>query len=606
MRGQQWHIFKTGRGRRAPSADSAHGGQTALPASDGRAGRMWPALVAALALIAAVVAAGLLIRLGKGRPAGPIQLHEVTAQTGVDFVHTDGSSGHRYIVETVTAGLALFDYDGDGLVDIYFLNGAVLRGARAEVPPVNRLYRNLGGWRLADVTDQAGVGDPGYGLGVAVADYDNDGDLDLFVNNFGPNVLYRNNGDGTFTDVTDEAGVAGGHKVGAGAAFLDADGDGRLDLYVANYVDFTYENHVVHLEQGYPQYAGPREYSGVPDIFYRNNGDGTFVDQSLECGVARHAGTGMGMVCADYDNDGDTDVFVLNDVAGNFFFRNNGRGQFEEVGVGVGAAYNMDGDELGSMGVDCADYDNDGWLDFLMTSYQAELPVLYRNLGGGNLEDVTWASGVGDGAFPYVNWGVGLVDFDNDGDRDVFIACGHLQDNIDSYDRSTAYEVRNLLLMNTGDGRFVNVSDRCGDGLLPKLSSRGAAFDDLDNDGDIDVVILNSRRPPTILRNETENGNHWIQVRLEGVKSNRDGVGARVKVVAGRLVQIDEVHSGRGYQSHYGLRLHFGLGRHDAVDRIEVHWIGGGVDVLEAVAADQIVTIYEGAPGAGAGVRPDD
>ncbi|HID77770.1 MAG TPA: VCBS repeat-containing protein, partial [Planctomycetaceae bacterium] len=267
---------------------------------------MWPALVAALALIAAVVAAGLLIRLGKGRPAGPIQLHEVTAQTGVDFVHTDGSSGHRYIVETVTAGLALFDYDGDGLVDIYFLNGAVLRGARAEVPPVNRLYRNLGGWRLADVTDQAGVGDPGYGLGVAVADYDNDGDLDLFVNNFGPNVLYRNNGDGTFTDVTDEAGVAGGHKVGAGAAFLDADGDGRLDLYVANYVDFTYENHVVHLEQGYPQYAGPREYSGVPDIFYRNNGDGTFVDQSLECGVARHAGTGMGMVCADYDNDGDT------------------------------------------------------------------------------------------------------------------------------------------------------------------------------------------------------------------------------------------------------------------------------------------------------------
>jgi len=314
----------------------------------------------------------------------------------------------------------------------------------------------------------------------------------------------------------------------------------------------------------------------------------------------------MGMVCADYDNDGDTDVFVLNDVAGNFFFRNNGRGQFEEVGVGVGAAYNMDGDELGSMGVDCADYDNDGWLDFLMTSYQAELPVLYRNLGGGNLEDVTWASGVGDGAFPYVNWGVGLVDFDNDGDRDVFIACGHLQDNIDSYDRSTAYEVRNLLLMNTGDGRFVNVSDRCGDGLLPKLSSRGAAFDDLDNDGDIDVVILNSRRPPTILRNETENGNHWIQVRLEGVKSNRDGVGARVKVVAGRLVQIDEVHSGRGYQSHYGLRLHFGLGRHDAVDRIEVHWIGGGVDVLEAVAADQIVTIYEGAPGAGAGVRPDD
>jgi hypothetical protein len=259
-----------------------------------------------------------------------------------------------------------------------------------------------------------------------------------------------------------------------------------------------------------------------------------------------------------------------------------------------GAAYNVYGDELGSMGVDCGDYNNDGWLDFFMTSYQSEMPVLYENLGNGSFEDVTPATGVGEGSFPYVNWGASLVDFDNDGDRDVFIACGHLQDKIDLYDDSTAYRVRNILMMNTGDGHFINVSDTAGDGMLPVHSSRGAGFDDLDNDGDIDVVILNSREKPTILRNDTENANHWLQIRLCGVKANRDGVGAQVTVTAGDLIQVDEVHSGRGYQSHYGSRLHFGLGQRDSVDRIEVRWIGGGVDVLENVLVDRLVVIREG------------
>ena len=521
-------------------------------------------------------------------------MHDVTAATGIDFVHTDGSSGQRYIAETVTAGLATFDYDGDGWIDIYFLNGSPLKGAKYPATPRNSLWRNLGGWRFVDVTEEAGVGDTGFGLGVAAADYDNDGDQDLYVNNYGPNVLYCNNGDGTFRDVTETAGVACGNRLGAGVAFLDGDRDGFLDLYVANYVDFTYDNHVTHANRGYVEYAGPRDYSPVPDVFFRNNGNGTFSDESTAAGIEQHAGSGMGLVACDFDNDGDTDVFILNDVSGNFLMVNDGKGHFEEAGLLSGTAYNMYGDELGSMGVDCGDYDNDGFLDFLMTSYQGELPVLYRNTGVETFEDVTLASGVGEGAFPYVNWGVGLVDFDNDGFRDAFIANGHLQDKIDEYDDSTAYEVRNLVQWNRGDGTFESVADRCGDGLAPKRSSRGAAFDDLDNDGDLDVVVLNSRREPTIIRNDSSHKYHWLQVRLEGTTCNRDGVGSRVTVVAGSLAQTDEVHSGRGYQSHFGTRLQFGLGPRERVDYIDVRWLGGDLERYQAIQVDRLVTLKEG------------
>ncbi|MHC4557232.1 MAG: CRTAC1 family protein [Planctomycetota bacterium] len=523
-----------------------------------------------------------------------IQLRDVTKQTGISFVHTDGSSGKRYIVETVSAGVALFDYDGDEDIDIYFLNGAPLRGTIVETPPKNALYRNDGQWRFTEVTDSAGVGDTGYGLGVAVGDYDNDGDSDLYLNNYGPNVLYRNNRDGTFTEITAKAGVANGNQVGAGACFLDIDKDGDLDLYVANYVDFTYENHQIVRFNGYPAYVGPMNYFPTPDTLYRNNSDGTFSDFSAESGIAEHKGTGMGMVCADYDNDGDTDIFVGNDVAGNFIFENDGIGKFEEVGLLTGLAYDLSGTAQGTMGVECGDYNNDGLLDFHVTSYQRDLATLYKNLGDSSFEDVTRLTGAGDGTLPYVTWGNGLVDFDNDGDRDIFIACGHLHDNVELFDRITSYHTRNILLENSGDGKFVDVSDKCGDGLAVKLSSRGAGFDDLDNDGDIDVVILNSRREPTILRNDSANNNHWIQICLRGIKTNRDGVGARVKVVAGDQTQVDEVHSGRGYQSHYGTHLHFGLGQYDRIDRIEVRWIGGGIDVIENVAADQRLVITEG------------
>jgi len=530
------------------------------------------------------------------RAEGPIVLRDVTRQTGITFVHTDGSSGQRYIVETVSAGLALFDYDGDGDVDIYFLNGAPLKGAKADVPPTNQLWRNDGDWKFTDVTEKAGVGDTGYGLGVTAGDYDNDGDADLYVNNYGPNVLYRNNGDGTFTDVTRQAGVANGSQVGAGACFLDMDADGDLDLYVANYVDFTYQNHRTRTLGGFPAYVGPTSYRGTPDTLYRNDGDGTFTDVSIRSGVAAIKGTGMGMVCADYDGDGDTDVFVGNDVGANSIFENDGSGKFKEVGLISGLAYNVNGTAQGTMGVECGDYDNDGRLDFHVTSYQRDMATLYRNLGNGSFEDVTRRTAAGRGTFPHVTWGNGLVDFDNDGHRDLFIACGHLDDNVDKYTDTTSYFVRNLLLRNTGDGKFVNVSDQCGDGLAVKLSSRGAAFDDLDGDGDVDAVILNSRREPTILRNDSAGGNHWIQVRLKGAKTNRDGVGARVTVVAGDLTQIAEVHCGRSYQSHYGTTLHFGLGKQGRIDRVEVRWIGGGVDVFKDVAVDRLVTLSERSP----------
>jgi enediyne biosynthesis protein E4 len=535
------------------------------------------------------------LSLYAGTPTtGGILLHDITEETGITFTHTDGSSGRRYIVESVSCGLALFDYDCDGDVDIYLLNGAPLNGSQVTKRPTNCLYRNEGDWRFTDVTQQAGVGDTGFGLGVAAGDYDNDGDVDLYVNNYGPNVLYRNNDNGTFTNVTEFAGVTNGHKVGAAAHFLDMDKDGDLDLFVANYLDFTYENHRARTDKGTPKYAGPMDFPPMPNDLYRNNGDGSFTNVSRAAGIAAHKGWGMGGVCADYDSDGDTDVYIANDVYANFLFENDGTGTFTEIGLMTGLAYDLQGDDQGSMGIDCADYDNDGRLDFYQTSYAKELTTLYRNLNGTLFEDVTMLTGAGTGTLPYVTWGTTMADFDNDGDRDIFVATGHLQDNVEQYDTTTTTHSANLLLMNTGEGKFVDVSKQSGAGMQVKRRSRGAGFDDLDNDGDLDVVILNARQEPTVLRNDTRSANHWIQIRLQGTKTNRSGVGAGVKVVAGDLVQIDEVHSGRGYQSHYGMRLHFGVGKHTQVDRVEVRWIGGGVDVYENIKADQLVILTEG------------
>lgn len=529
-----------------------------------------------------------------GGPTADIVLTDVTKASRVTFHHDDGGSGKKYLVEAVSTGLALFDYDGDGLIDIYFGNGAPLPPRKPDASITNALYRNEGGLRFRDVTREAGVGDAGFGLGVAVGDFDSDGYPDLYVNNFGPNTLYRNNGDGTFEEVAERIGVSGGDLTGAGVCFLDADRDGLLDLYVANYADVKLGEHVLGRIDGVPSYPGPLSYTPLADILYMNNGDGSFSDRSLQSGIGSVAGTGMGIVCSDYDNDRDTDIFVVNDGVGNYLFRNDGSGRFEEVGSYLGLAYDFAGGPQANMGVDCGDFDNDGWLDFFTTSYSHESPVLYRNVSGKFFEDVTAVSGANAGLNPHVNWGLAFSDFDNDGDRDLFVAMGHLDQEIQRWDMNTAFRVRNVLLANDGTGRFVNMSNCSGSGLQPEESSRGLGVDDLDCDGDPDLVILNSRAEPTVLRNDTQNANHWIDIRLRGTNSNRDGVGSHVRVTAGGCSQLAEVHSGRGYQSHHGTTLHFGVGEAKGIERIEVQWLGGGIQVLENVSVDQLINIVEG------------
>ena len=535
-----------------------------------------------------------LYSLFAAEPPCTIQLRNVTPQTGITFVHTDGSSGRRYIVETVASGLALFDYDNDGKVDIYFLNGAPLPGAKAQTPPRNSLWHNDGGWKFTDATERSGLGDTNYALGVAVADYDNDGYQDVYISNFGPNKLYHNNGDGTFSDVTRQAGVADGDtKIGAGVAFLDVDRDGFLDIFSSHYVNFNFMNHHIVRFNGQPAYVGPLDYDPTPFSLFRNNSHGAFTDASRESGIGNYKGAGMGIVCFDADDDGDTDIFVGNDKTGNSLLINDGQGKFAENAGLAGVAYDFGGKAQGTMAAECADVDNDGLLDLYVTSYQQESSTWFKNLGKGLFEDVTRVRKAGEGTLRYVKWGVGVVDFDNDGQRDIFIACGHLHDNVHLFDTTTAYECPAIVFQNTGGGRFANVSDKAGDGPRLRRSARGAAFDDLDNDGDIDVVILNSRGGPTLLRNDSSKG-HWLQVRLIGVKSNRDAIGARVKVVSGELSLVDEVHSGRGYQSDYGRRLHFGLGGRDKVDRIEIRWPSGLKEEVQSPPANQLVTIKEG------------
>jgi len=524
----------------------------------------------------------------------PIRFKDVTQDSGINFVHTDGSEGNRYIVESVASGLATFDYDGDGNIDILFLNGTPLSGKGDAGAARNALYRNKGNWEFEDRTEASGLVDSGFHLGTCIGDYNNDGFPDVFLSNFGPDILYRNNGDGTFTDVTQVAGFENRNEVGAGAAFLDIEGDGDLDLFVANYCDFQLSKHQARRVNGHPAYSGPAIYGPRPDTLFRNEGDGTFKNISREAGIAAIPGTGMGVVCADYDNDGDTDIIVGNDAMANFVWRNDGSGSFKEVGLFSGLAYDQNGMGLGTMGVDCADYDNDGKLDFFMTSYEKQWAILYKNEGNGFFSDVTHPTGAGTGTFSDVTWGVGMVDFDNDGFRDLFVACGHLQDNIGLWDDTKGYEAQNILLWNSKGMKFYDYSDRSGDGLSVKGSSRGAVFDDLDNDGDLDAVILNARQRPSLLRNDSPNQNHWIQIRLQGEQANRAGIGARIQVISGDLTLTDEVRSGRGYQSHYGAYPHFGLGQRSHIDRIEIRWTGGETQVIEDVATKQILTIRQG------------
>ncbi len=486
---------------------------------------------------------------------GPLELADWTERSGIQFVHTDGSSGKHFIMETVSCGLALFDYDGDGLTDIYFCNGAPLSGQDVDRPPRHALYRNLGAWQFQDVSLSAGIDCTAFGLGIAVADYNSDGYPDIYLSNSGPNVQYRNNGDGTFTDVTTAELRAANASEQEPAIWTWKVMETSICSSPTT-CSFPRRRTAHCASMGRTVYPGPLDYPRETNTLLRNEGDESWTDVSQSSGIGSREGTGMGTVCGDFDGDGDTDIYVANDEMANFLFQNDGHGAFAETGVYSGAAFDGLGISRGSMGTDCGDFDNDGWLDLYVTAYQYEMATLYRNLGDGGFRDVTRVTGAGEGTLAHVTWGCGLVDLDNDGDRDLFVACGHLDDR----DENTVYRAPNLVLKNllveTGQARFADISTRCGDGPLVRASSRGAAFDDLDNDGDLDVVILNSRQAPTVLRNRLrENGStdHWLQVELRGTRTNRDGVGRAsaswpanyrswTKCIAAAVTRVTGVH----------------------------------------------------------------
>ncbi len=526
---------------------------------------------------------------------GTIKMTDVTSSSGIDFVHTTGAGGEAYIIEGMASGMATFDYDNDGWIDIYFLCGGQLKGTPDDRPFSCRLYRNNGDWTFTDVTGQAGVGNAKqHAMGVTVGDYNGDGFEDIYVLNFGHNVLYRNNGDKTFTDVTTQAGVGLKEHVGAGASFFDMDGDDDLDLYVANYVNFTYENHKPIVIDGKKYQAGPAYYSFVPDVLLRNEGNGTFTDVSVEAGISQTPAPSMATIATDYDDDGDIDIYVAVDTEANLLWQNDGHGKFEDVAMVAGLACDFNGRKQSSMGIDCADYDGDGKLDYVVTSYQSESPTLYHNLGDALFEDAGSMARLPSQLFADVEWGVTFSDFDNDADQDLFIACGHF-DRIEQIDDRSSKKIRNYMLAGDGRGRFTNVTAEAGTGLEPIESSRGACAEDFDNDGDLDLVVLNADARPTLMRNDSPSKGNWLELDLQSPSSrNPKAVGAKVTIKAGKLRQIKEIYAGRGYQSHFGTRQHFGLPTEVKQVEVEVRWPGGTVETFPIEKFNQRITIAKG------------
>jgi len=519
---------------------------------------------------------------------------DVTAALGIQFRDVNGESGKKYFIEPLGRGIALFDFDNDRDLDLYLVNGGDLPGVTSAIPPKNALYRNDKG-TFTDVTTEACVGDTGYGLGCCVGDYNNDGFADLYVTNYGANVLYRNNGDGTFIDVTHHAGVGGAQRASgqppqfsSGCAFVDYDADGYLDLYVVNYVQFDTNANPECTRQGVRTYCTPEALSGTVDILYRNNGDGIFTDVTEKAGIATSLGKGLGVVCGDIENDGDVDIFVANDTTPNFLYRNNGNGTFTEDALFAGIALSEEGRAYSGMGANLGDFDNDGYLDIVITNFQDQVNSLYCNAQNGFFNDVSFATGIGEKSLPYLAWGVDFVDFNNDGWLDLFVANGHLDNNIADIDPIGAYAQPNQLFWNNKDDTF-EVTEVT---LSPKVS-RGAAFGDIDNDGDVDIVVANLKGMPTVLRNEGGNAEHWLCVRLVGTHCARDAIGARVTVVAGELTQIREVKSGSGYLSQNDMRLHFGLGEVKRIDTVTVRWLCGQLQTLRDVGTRHVLVIAE-------------
>ena len=527
-----------------------------------------------------------------------IRLVDVAAQAGLTLLNVHGDAAKDYIVDTNGNGAGWFDYDNDGDLDALLVNGSTRVNLEKGGDPLVALYRNDKG-RFVDVTAAAGLGTRGWGMGVCIADYDNDGFQDVYVTAFGPNVLLRNRGNGTFLNVTPRAGV-GDPRWSTGCAFGDYDRDGDLDLYVANYL--TFDEAKVPTPGALPTcrfgtlpvMCGPRGLPGQPDALYRNNGDGTFADVTAQAGITDPGYYGFGVLFSDLDGDGWPDIFVANDSVSNLFFRNRGNGTFSEEALVAGLALSGEGRAQAGMGVDAGDYNGDGHLDLVVTNFSDDYNTLYENSGRGFFTDVSHAAGIAVASFPYLGWGVGLVDFDHDGFLDLFTANGHVHPAADRSGLGTTYLQRKQLFRNLGTKRFEDVTGSAGGGLLLEKSSRGAAFGDYDNDGDIDVLVINMNDRPTLLRNDTTGGGHWVTIRLAGAKSNRDGVGARVRIQTGGRTQIAEVRSGGSYLSHNDGRAHFGLGAAARVERIEIRWPSGVVDTATQLRADRFYLAREG------------
>ncbi len=527
--------------------------------------------------------------------AASVEVHftDITKQAGITFRHVS-SPEKKYIVESMSGGIALIDYDNDGYPDIFFVNSLTVDLVKSNQKTTSALYHNNGDGTFTDVTDKSGLGNVGWGMGVAVGDFNNDGFNDLYVTCLGQNHLYRNNGNGTFTDVTKQAGVADSHW-STGAAFFDYDNDGNLDLFVSQYVDFDI-NHLPEFGsgrtcqyKGIPVQCGPRGLAGASDKLYHNNGDGTFTDVSKKAGVSDPDGYyGLGVIASDLDGDGFVDIYVANDSTPCFFYHNNGDGTFKEMGFISGTALNGDGSEQGSMGVTIGDYDHDGKLDIFKTNFADEYNTLYHNDGHNSFTDVSYAAKVAAVSLPYVGWGTKFFDYDNDGWVDLFVANGHV------YPQLQNYRQRKLLHHNNRDGTFTEVAAQVGEPLMEDRVGRGVAFGDIDNDGDVDLVINDLDGAAQLLRNDGGNTNNSVLIKTVGVKSNRNGIGASVTVVSGDLKQIDEVRSGGSYLSQSDLRLHFGLEKRTKIDAIQVRWPSGMIDKITSVSVNKILTIKEG------------
>jgi hypothetical protein len=508
----------------------------------------------------------------------------------------------------MVSGVALLDFDGDGRLDVYAVNGATMPGLDKTDPKFhNRLYRNRGDGTFEDVTGRAGVAGRGYDMGVAAADYDNDGHTDLFVAGLRQNVLYRNRGDGTFEDATARAGLGApdpdyGTLWSVGAAFLDYDRDGDLDLFVSNYCVWDPKTEPVCNRPEAPDYCHPDGYKGLPNSLYRNEGGGRFTDVSAAAGIRAHVGKGMGTGVADFDGDGFTDVFLSNDNEPAFLFRNVRGERFEEIALESGVAYTEIGKEISGMGADARDVDNDGRVDVFQTALDGETMPLFRNLGGMRFEDWTGASGLVGPTLANTGWSNGIVDFDNDGWKDLFVAGGGVVDPKGDFADRAARAC--TVYRNLGDRRFVDVSKTAGAAFARKAVHRGAAFGDVDGDGRVDAVVTALEERLVVWRNVSPGGNHWLSVRTVGTRSSRDGIGTKIRVTAPSGVQHSHVNTAVGYSSASDPRVHFGLGRDAVVQELRLEWPSGTVDVLRDVKADQVLTVREGETGAGAGSPP--